>query len=90
MLFLTLDLSSKTDLKLPSMPETSIALVIIRVSRKGTFSGNFSRFMLACPHQQMSDDIGTVGKQLLPPVKISFGHALCPLLKQHISCCSTA
>ncbi len=39
---------SKSDLKLPSMPETSMALVIMRVSRKGTFSGNFSRFMLAC------------------------------------------
>ena len=35
-------------LKLPSIPETSMALVIMRVSRKGTFSGNFSRFMLAC------------------------------------------
>mmetsp|Transcript_7060 Transcript_7060/g.13910 ORF Transcript_7060/g.13910 Transcript_7060/m.13910 type:complete len:273 (+) Transcript_7060:184-1002(+) len=32
-------------LKLPSIPLTSIALIIIRVNRKGTLSGNFSRFM---------------------------------------------
>lgn len=37
-----------TCLKLPSIPETSMAFVIMRVNRKGTFSGNFSRFMLAC------------------------------------------
>ena len=30
------------------MPDTSMALVIIRVNLNGTFSGNFSRFMLAC------------------------------------------
>ena len=34
-------------LKLPSIPETSMALSIMRVSLKGTFSGNFSLFMLA-------------------------------------------
>ena len=31
--------------KLPSMPLTSIALTSMRVSRKGTFSGNFSRYI---------------------------------------------
>lgn len=34
-------------LKLPSIPDTSMALIIMRVNRNGTFSGNFSRVMLA-------------------------------------------
>ena len=38
---------SPAHLKLPSMPDTSMALTIMRVRRKGTFSGNFSRCMLA-------------------------------------------
>ena len=44
-------------LKLPSMPETSMALVIMRVSRNGTFSGNFSLFMLACIAQLTEGEI---------------------------------
>ena len=37
----------RAHLKLPSMPDTSKARTIMRVRRKGTRSGNFSRFMLA-------------------------------------------